>query len=153
MGDAQVTLGFNTQSESESNDLDDLGVPPWLRNPHININIYIYTPTNILINIPVSPFTHPLHPTEVTWAIHDLHGNAGWWSLELMEKLQKTITFLGGQLWICVDFLIMMLDSGSPLKIGIARGILKFTGSMWASWNWRIQSHDNANQYKRSHRY
>ena len=119
----------------------------------ISIYIYIYTPTNILINIPVSPFTHPLHPTEVTWAIHDLHGNAGWWSLELMEKLQKTITFLGGQLWICVDFLIMMLASGSPLKIGIARGILKFTGSMWASWNWRIQSHDNANQYKRSHRY
>ena len=31
MGEAQVTMGFNTKSWS--NDLDDLGVPPYFRKP------------------------------------------------------------------------------------------------------------------------
>ena len=52
MGDPQVTIGFNTKSWS--NDLDDLGVPPWLRKPPNWINAWyaVTRPKTSAQNIP-----------------------------------------------------------------------------------------------------
>ena len=52
LGDPQVTIGFNTKSWS--NDLDDLGVPPWLRKPPNWINAWyaVTRPKTSAQNIP-----------------------------------------------------------------------------------------------------
>ena len=52
MGDPQVTIGFN--AKSWSHDLDDLGVPPWLRKPPNWINAWyaVTRPKTSAQNIP-----------------------------------------------------------------------------------------------------